>query len=63
MQSIESQMTFQKNMLPPYSEQRIHSACYVFHAGLLLDLFFDPEVVNNMFLQNITWLSTSYMAL
>jgi hypothetical protein len=29
----------------------------------LLDLFFDSEDGGNMFLQNISWLSTDYMAL
>jgi hypothetical protein len=27
--------------------------------GLLCDLFFDPEDVSNMFLQNVCWLSTN----
>jgi hypothetical protein len=39
------------------------SACYVLHAGFLLGLFFDPEDRGNVFLQNVCWFSTDYMAL
>jgi hypothetical protein len=34
-----------------------------FHAGLLLNLFFDPEDGGNMFLRNVGWPSTDYTAL
>jgi hypothetical protein len=36
---------------------------YVLHAGFLLGLFFDPENRGDMFLRNVCWLSTDYMAL
>jgi hypothetical protein len=39
------------------------SAHYLFHAFFLLDLFFDPEDGNDMFLQNVGCLSTEYKAL
>jgi hypothetical protein len=29
------------------------SACYLLHAGFLLDLFFDPEDGGNMFPRNV----------
>jgi hypothetical protein len=34
-----------------------------FHASILLSLFFDPEDGDNIFLQNVGWLSREYMAL
>jgi hypothetical protein len=34
-----------------------------FHAGLLLDLFFDDGDEGDMFFQNVGWLSMDYMAL
>jgi hypothetical protein len=34
-----------------------------FDAGYLLGLFFDPEDRDDMFLRNVGWLSTDYMAL
>jgi hypothetical protein len=34
-----------------------------FRSGFLLDLFFDPEDGGDMFLRNVGWLSTDYMAL
>jgi hypothetical protein len=37
------------------------SAC--FHAGILLGLFFDHEYGSDMFLWNVGWFSTDYMAL
>jgi hypothetical protein len=33
------------------------------HAGFLRVLFFDPEDVGEIFLQNVGWLSTDYTAL
>jgi hypothetical protein len=36
---------------------------YRLYAGFLLGLFFDPEDVSNMFLQNIGLLSADYMLL
>jgi hypothetical protein len=33
------------------------------HAGFLLDLFFDPEIGGDMFLRNVSLLSTDYMVL
>jgi hypothetical protein len=33
-----------------------------FHAGFLFGLFFDPEDWDDMFLRNVGWLSTDYMA-
>jgi hypothetical protein len=32
------------------------------HSGFLIGLFFDPEDGDDMFLRNIDWLSTDYMA-
>jgi hypothetical protein len=37
--------------------------CYVLDAGLLLGLFFVPEDGGDIFLLNVGWLSTDYMAL
>jgi hypothetical protein len=34
-----------------------------FHAGFLLGLFFDPDSGGDMFLWNISWLSTDYTVL
>jgi hypothetical protein len=34
-------------------------ACYLFHASFLLDLFFNPEDGDDMFLWNVGWLSTN----
>jgi hypothetical protein len=56
--STESQPTFWRNMLPPSSESKNKpskqsSACYLLHAGFLLDLLFDPEDGGDMFLQNV----------
>jgi hypothetical protein len=33
-----------------------------FHAGFLFGVFFGPEDGGNMFLRNVGWLSTVYMA-
>jgi hypothetical protein len=33
------------------------------HAGFVLGLFFDPEDEGDMFLRNVGWLLTAYMAL
>jgi hypothetical protein len=33
-------------------------ACYIFHAGFLLGLFFEPEDTGDLFLRNVGWLST-----
>jgi hypothetical protein len=34
-----------------------------FHAGFLPGVFFDPEDGGNMFLRNVSCISTNYMAL
>jgi hypothetical protein len=34
-------------------KQETSSACYLFHAGSLLDLFFDPEDGGDMFLRKV----------
>jgi hypothetical protein len=39
------------------------SACHLFHAGFLLALFFNPEDGSYIFLRNVGYLSTDYMAL
>jgi hypothetical protein len=36
---------------------------FLFHAGFLLGLFFDPVDGGNMFLRNVGWPSTGYTAL
>jgi hypothetical protein len=38
-------------------------ACYLLHAGFLLDSFFVPEDESEMFLRNVSWFSTNYTAL
>jgi hypothetical protein len=35
----------------------------LFHTGLLLGLFFDPEDGGDIFLRNVVWLSTDYTTL
>jgi hypothetical protein len=37
--------------------------CHLLSCCFLLDLFLDPEVRGNIFLQNVGWLSTGYTAL
>jgi hypothetical protein len=49
-QSIESQLI-------------LSSACYLFHAGFLLGLFFDHENGGDMFIRNIVSFSVDYMVL
>jgi hypothetical protein len=39
------------------------SACYLLHVGFLLGWLFDPEDGGDMFLRNVSWLSTDYTAL
>jgi hypothetical protein len=34
-----------------------------FHAGFLLDLFFEPEDGGDKFIRNVSWFSTKYTAL
>jgi hypothetical protein len=41
----------------------ISLAATCLQGGFLLRLFFDPEVVDDMFLRNMGWLSTNYAAL
>jgi hypothetical protein len=38
-------------------------AYYLLPAGILLRLFYNPEDRGDMFLRNVGWLSTDYMAL
>jgi hypothetical protein len=38
-------------------------ACYLFHAGFLLGLFFGPEDEGDMFLRNVGQILTDYTAL
>jgi hypothetical protein len=42
---------------------RVPSAWYILHTGFLLGLFFDPEDGGDVFLHNIGWFPTHYMAL
>jgi hypothetical protein len=44
--SVESQLTFRRNIWPPVC----CSACYLLHADFLLILFFDPKDEGDMFL-------------
>jgi hypothetical protein len=37
--------------------------CYLLHAAFWIDLFFGTEDGGDMFLRNVPWLSTDYMAL
>jgi hypothetical protein len=72
-QSIESQATFMRNILPPSlrlnskPSKKIakirQSACCLFHAGFLLGLFFNLEDGGSTFLWKVTWLSTEYTLL
>jgi hypothetical protein len=53
-------------MLTKFSEELVatsRAASCLFHAGLLLGLLFCPEDEDGMLLQNVSWLSTDYMAL
>jgi hypothetical protein len=43
------------------SHMNVLATC--FHAGFLLNLFFDPEDGGDMFLRNVGWHSTDYTAL
>jgi hypothetical protein len=43
----ESQPTFRRNK---------YSTCYLLHTGFLLDLFFDPEHGDDMFLRKFHWI-------
>jgi hypothetical protein len=56
VQYVEYQPTFRKNISPPSlgSKNNPSSAFYLFHAGFLLGLFFDPEDVGDMLLLNVS---------
>jgi hypothetical protein len=58
VESIGSQLTFQRNMSPPSSQSKNtpskSSDYYLLHAGFLLGLFFNPEDGGDMFLQNVS---------
>jgi hypothetical protein len=47
----------------PTAVSEEHVACYLLLAGFLLGLFSDPEDGGDMFLRNVSWLSTDYNAL
>jgi hypothetical protein len=61
--SVESPPAFRRNISPPSSGSNKRRLVTCFHTGILLDLFFDLEDGGNMFLRNVGWLSTDYMAL
>jgi hypothetical protein len=80
MSSIESQLTFRRNTLSPFSgsknkpskkpawkqatSRRISPLLAIFfHIGFLIGLDFDLENGGDIFLQNVTRLSTDYTAL
>jgi hypothetical protein len=71
---LKGRLTFWRNKSPPSSGSknkpskkpawnRYCSAYYLFHSTFLLALFFNPEDGDDMFLQNVGWLSTAYMVL
>jgi hypothetical protein len=43
--------------------ERVSIVLYLFHAGFLPGLLFDPEDVGDTFLRNVDWLSFNYTAL
>jgi hypothetical protein len=59
MQSVESD----SYLWARRRSQARHQHWYLFRAGILLVLFFNPEVGGDMFLRNVGWLSTDYTAL
>jgi hypothetical protein len=48
-----------------YNNEKQNFSVFVtcFHAGMLFGLSFDPEDRGDMFLHNVRWLSTDYMAI
>jgi hypothetical protein len=44
----------------PYSPMKVNWACCMIHAALLLDLFLNCEQRRDIFLWNISWLSSAY---
>jgi hypothetical protein len=46
-----------------YLPKRLHHIYWLFHAGLLFNLFFDAEDGDDIFLQKVGWLLTDYKAL
>jgi hypothetical protein len=52
--SVESQEMFRRKTSSPSSG--CGSASYLFYSGLLLGLFFYPEVVGDIFARNVGWL-------
>jgi hypothetical protein len=62
--SDESKPTLRREMsLPSSGLKNKQFACYCFHAGFLLGLFFSLENRGDIFLRNIGRLSLHYMAL
>jgi hypothetical protein len=45
------------------SGEHVASDFYLFHAGFMLDLFFEPEDGGDIFFRNVGWLSAVYKAL
>jgi hypothetical protein len=49
---------------PPIPNMHSSSSCYsMLRAGFLLGLLFSPDNGGDLFLRNVGWLSTDYMAL
>jgi hypothetical protein len=69
VKSVESQLTFGKNMSPissgskKISQVRNQSEAGSKNAALMLDLYFDPIDGSDIFRRNVGLLSADYMAL
>jgi hypothetical protein len=56
VKSVESQLTFRRNMSPPFSElkSKKNFSCYMLHAGFFFGLLFNTEDGgDSSFLRNI----------
>jgi hypothetical protein len=62
---VQVNRRFGRNMShsPSESNNKPSTIFDLFHASLLLGLFFDPEDGDDIFLRNVGWLSTDYTAL
>jgi hypothetical protein len=68
MNNFGTNSLFHKNLLPCPNNRvrlilRVPFACYLFHAGFLLGIYFDPKNRGDIFPRNVSWLLTGYTAL